>query len=192
MKTPVDHAARSKRARSSGIGTKTSRPMNYDRQKSAHTGSALAVSGVDANVLRLKSHFRNRAIGVRRETAIQESLAVAVAGEVLCRQHRQQANPAVAVVVLVRTGARFLFWRRRTRRTTTRPSAKSGLGPAAASSRLSRGCDARTALGQDHHLGKQPREAQAGNQAGGGQPSSCEVNGTHHVNYHTPNGCRQF
>ncbi len=44
--------------------------MSYDRQrKSAHTGSAVVVSGVDANVSGLESRFAKRAVAVRGETA---------------------------------------------------------------------------------------------------------------------------
>jgi len=127
--------------------------MSYDRQrKSAHTGSTVVVSGVDANVLGLESGVCKRAVTIRCEAAKQRSLTAAAAGEVFRRQHRQRVKPPVAVVVPARRGARSFFWRRRTRRTTSHPSAKPGLCPAATLRRLLRGGDARTAGGPDHHL----------------------------------------
>lgn len=153
-------------------------------EKSAHSGCAAVVSGVNANVLGLERRFSKPANDAVLWVAEATTASFAVAAEQRIGkcQCKQAVRPAAAVV-LVWTGRRFLLGSRRTRRTTSHPSAKARFSAAAAIPRWLRGRDSLTAFGQDHHLRGKPRQAQADDQAGRDQPSSCTVKVTHHINY---------
>jgi len=181
------------RARSSGLWIKGRRPKNYDRmEKSAHTGCAVVVSGVDANVLGLERTLskRPKAAVLRMAKAKTANFAVAAEqcfGKCQCKR----VVLPVTRILGIRAGATLLC-RCLPGHAAAHPAAPAILGSTAALPRWLRGSDTRTILGQDHHLREKSRQAEADDQAGRDQPSSCVANGTHFINYSIrPNGRRK-
>ena len=110
------------------------------------------------------------------------------------RDERQRARTSTTAIVARGARQLRLGGPRHGRRTTGRPAARPWLGDLATTFRcLLRLGNSRGASGRDAHLGKHPRENQAGDQADRQRPSSCANKFRHHRNYTSnTNACCPF